>query len=546
MANKWDIEALRGEGLQAIANSQNYVTAAIRGNGKSPVTITNPDLTANERQLFDWYDMDAGMDLNTLGGDLELFKNATATMKAAAERQHGQLQRLIGLWEGKGSESANDFLKTHNSTADAVTDEFGKVSTGLDGLRNALWNIVDLKKQASTMVDGLVTDRTHFDSAVATYKTGMGDKSQADETNATMIGPHVKNNIEGQLLPAFKKAWSAGGGAYDTLINGLKQKLPPDFKLPPGVFGPDYDTTDEPAKTPKGKGKQDDKDGGETSGDSGQSGNSGVNSGAGGGTASGGMQGTATPASATGSPGGQLSGAAQQQGAGQGQQGMDPSQMVSGMTGALTGALSSIGQAASGIVSAITEGISSIPFDQMGQGPGDDQFDGRADEAADKKDEAAADGKKDPDAKMAAAKDAAIEEARADSGATFATDGKPASGIQLAGAGGLEATPTATPGQTTPGAPLGATPTGTIPPAAGGLSAAQPAGSSASLTPHPVQAQPPTVPQHPEPQSAAARQPSPLPSVGPPDASAQPQEAKTEAGETPCEIAADELPKAGR
>ncbi|MDM1914262.1 hypothetical protein PP315_04550, partial [Mycobacteroides abscessus] len=108
------------------------------------------------------------------------------------------------------------------------------------------------------------------------------------------------------------------------------------------------------------------------------------------------------------------------------------------------------------------------------------------------------------------------------------------------------ATPTAAPGQTTPGAPLGATPTGTIPPAAGGLSAAQPAGSSASLTPHPVQAQPPTVPQHPEPQSAAARQPSPLPSVGPTDASAQPQEAKTEAGETPCEIAADELPKAGR
>lgn len=108
------------------------------------------------------------------------------------------------------------------------------------------------------------------------------------------------------------------------------------------------------------------------------------------------MQGTATPASATGNAGGQLSGAGQQQGAGQGQQGMDPSQMLSGMTGALTGALSSIGQAASGIVSAITEGISSIPFDQMGQGLGDDQFDGRADEAADKKDEAVADGKKDP------------------------------------------------------------------------------------------------------------------------------------------------------
>lgn len=61
--------------------------------------------------------------------------------------------------------------------------------------------------------------------------------------------------------------------AYDTLINGLKQELPPDFKLPPGVFGPDYDTTDEPAKTTKGKGKQDDKDGGETSGESGESGN---------------------------------------------------------------------------------------------------------------------------------------------------------------------------------------------------------------------------------------------------------------------------------
>ncbi|SIN14448.1 Uncharacterised protein [Mycobacteroides abscessus subsp. abscessus] len=97
MANKWDIEALRGEGLQAIANSQNYVTAAIRGNGKSPVTITNPDLTANERQLFDWYDMDAGMDLNTLGGDLELFKNATAKGgRGTPARTAATADRLVG------------------------------------------------------------------------------------------------------------------------------------------------------------------------------------------------------------------------------------------------------------------------------------------------------------------------------------------------------------------------------------------------------------------------------------------------------------------
>ncbi|WP_078280267.1 hypothetical protein [Mycobacteroides franklinii] len=544
MANKWDIEALRGEGLSAITNSQNYVTAAIRGNGKSPVTITNPDLTANERQLFDWYDMDAGMDLNKLGADLELFKTAAATMKAAAERQHGQLQQLVGLWEGKGSEAANDFLKTHNSTADSVTDEFGKVSTGLDGLRNALWNIVDLKKQASTMVDGLVTDRAHFDSAVATYKTGTGDKSKADETNATMIGPHVKNNVEGQLLPALKNAWRAGGGAYDTLINGLKSKLPPGFTLPPGVFGPEADSTDESTNPPK----DNDKVKKRVTNDQDTGGSSDGAGGAASGTASGGMQGTATPASAMGNQGGQMSNAGQQQGAGQGQQGMDPSQMVSGVTGALTGALSSIGQAASGIVSAITEGLSNIPFDQMGGHDGNpgDKLDGTADEAADKKDEGKDGGtdkadKKDPDAKMAAAKDAAIHEARADAGGTFATDGKPAPGVQLAGAGGLEATPPSTPGQTTPGAPLGATPPGTVPPAAGGMPAAQSAGSTAPVAPHPVQAQQPAPAQH-----AEQQQPSPLPSVGPDNPSAQPRAAKADAGETPCEIAADELPKAGR
>lgn len=546
MANKWDIEALRGEGLAAIANSQNYVTAAIRGNGKSPVTITNPDLTANERQLFDWYDMDAGMDLNKLGADLELFKSAAATMKAAAERQHGQLQQLVGLWEGKGSEAANDFLKTHNSTADSVTDEFGKVSTGLDGLRNALWNIVDLKKQASTMVDGLVTDRAHFDSAVATYKTGTGDKSKADETNATMIGPHVKNNVEGRLLPALKNAWSSGGGAYDTLINGLKTDVPAKFTSPPGVFGPEADSTDDSTDPPKDKDKVKKR----VTNDQGAGGSSDGGGGAASGTASGGMQGTATPASAMGNQGGQMSNAGQQQGAGQGQgqQGMDPSQMVSGVTGALTGALSSIGQAASGIVSAITEGLSNIPFDQMGGHDGNpgDKLDGTADEAADKKDEGKDGGadkadKKDPDTKMAAAKDAAVQEARADAGGTFATDGKPAPGVQLAGAGGLEATPPSTPGQTTPGVPFGATPSGTVPPAAGGMPAAQSAGSTAPVGPHPVQVQQPAPAQH-----AEQQQPSPLPSVGPNNPSAQPQAAKADAGETPCEIAADELPKAGR
>ncbi|OHT88814.1 hypothetical protein [Mycobacteroides saopaulense] len=545
MAGRYDIESLRSEGIQAVANSQNYTTAAIRGNGKSPVTITNPDLTANERQLFDWYDMDAGMDLDALGADLELFKGAVTTMKSAAERQHGQLQQLMGMWEGKGSEAANQFLRTHNSTADAVTGEFGKVSTGLDGLREALWNIVDLKKQATTMVDGLVTDRASFDSAVATYKTGTGDKSVADETNATKIGPHVQQNIEGKWLPAMKTAWAKGGEAYDTLINGLKQELPPEFKSPPGQFGPEYDADNNPETKPKDKdrkGKSEAPRGSDTGGAQ-----SGGDSGSAGGTASGGMQGTATPASALGNQGGQMSGVGQQQGAGQGQgqQGMDPSQIVSGLTGAMTGALGSIGQAASGIVSAITEGLSNIPFDQMGQGgePGpDDKIDGKADEAADKVDDKT--DKKDPDTKMAAAKDAAIQEARTDAGATFATDGKPAptSGVQLAGAGGLEAAP-APAGQTTPGAPFGTTPPGTVPPP--GMPA-QPAGATAPVNPPPVQAQQPTPTAHPEPQPAAAPQPSPLPSAGPASPSAKAQAAGTETGETPCEIAADELPKAGR
>ncbi|MEU9804820.1 hypothetical protein [Mycobacterium sp. NPDC050853] len=521
MAGKYDIEALRSEGIQAIANSQNYTTAAIRGNGKSPVTITNPDLTANERQLFDWYDMDAGMNLNTLGADLELFKSAVTTMKSAAERQHGQLQQLMGMWGGKGSEAANQFLRTHNSTADEVTEEFGKVSTGLDSLRDALWNIVDLKKQASTMVDGLVSDRTAFDNAVATYKTGAGDRATADETNATKIGPHVKDSIEGKWLPAMKTAWSKGGEAYDTLINGLKQKLPQEFKTPPGQFGPEYDSGTDPQTNPQTNPKDKDKGKG---GDE-QPGGGGKDGGSATGTATGGMQGTATPASAMGNQSGQMPSGGQQQGAGQGQgqQGMDPSQIVSGLTGAMTGAMGSIGQMASGIVSAITEGLSNIPFDQMGQGgePGagedkpEDKFDGKVDEAADKKD---------PDAKMAAAKDAAIQEARSDAGGTFATDGKPASipGIQLAGAGGLEATPTA-PGQTTPGTPLGMTPPGAMPPQAGPM---------APVTPPPVQTPQPTAPLHVEPQAPAP--------------AAQPQAAGTDAGETPCEIAADELPKAGR
>ncbi|MGH3725342.1 MAG: hypothetical protein ACRDUS_14625 [Mycobacterium sp.] len=524
MADKYDIESLRSEGMQAIANSQNYTTAAIRGNGKSPVTITNPDLTANERQLFDWYDMDAGMNLNTLGGDLELFKNAVTTMKSAAERQHGQLKLLMGMWEGKGSEAANQFLRTHNSTADAVTEEFGKVSTGLDGLRGALWTIVDLKKEASTLVDGFVTNRAQFDSAVATYKTGTGDKSKADETNANLIGPHVKNNIEGKWLPAMKIAWGKGGEAYDALTTGLKVKLPPDFKSPPGQFGPEYDSDGDSQnkpedKKPKSKGRDDGSSAGGSDDGSGTSGAS---------TAAGGMQGAATPASGMGNVnGGQMPG--QQQGQGQQGQGMDPSQIVSGLTSAMTGALGSIGGAASGIVSAITEGLGSIPFDQMGGHDGqpgsgddkpDDRVDGKADEAADKKD---------PDTKMAAAKESAIQEARTDAGGTFAADGKPAPGVQLAGAGGPEATPAA-PGQTTPGAPLGTTPPGAVPPVTGGSPSAQPAGSATPVTPPPAQVQ----------------QPSPIPAVGPTNPPARPQAAGTDAGETPCEIAADELPKAGR
>lgn len=508
MAGKYDIESLRSEGIQAIANSQNYTTTAIRGNGKSPVTITNPDLTANERQLFDWYDMDAGMDLNKLGADLELFKSAVTTMKSAAERQHGQLQQLMGMWEGKGSEAANQFLRTHNSTADAVTKEFGQVSTGLDGLRETLWTIVDLKKQASTMVDGLVTDRASFDSAVATYKTGTGDRSVADETNATKIGPHVQQNIEGKWLPAMKAAWGKGGEAYDTFTSALKQELPAEFKNPPGQLGPEYDSDTESPQNSTDRDRDKNK-GGKQEPDAAGGGQSSAANGSAGGGAGGGMQGTATPASAMGNQGGQMAGGGQQgAGQGQGQQGMDPSQIVSGLTGAMTGALGSIGQAASGIVSAITEGLSNIPFDQLGQGgdAGDekpeDKIDGKADEAADKKD---------PDAKMAAAKDAAIQEARSDAGATFATDGKPMQG---------------------PG----------VPPSTGGLSAAQPAGSMSPVNPPPVHTQQPNAAQHPEP----AQQPSPVPSVGPSNRQPQPQAAGTDAGETPCEIAADELPKAGR
>ncbi|MUM18158.1 hypothetical protein FZI91_03360 [Mycobacterium sp. CBMA271] len=521
MANNYDIESLRSEGMQALANSQEYTLAAVQGHGAA---ITGE--IAGPGKLFDVYDMDAGLNLHTLGGDLELFKTAAATMTSAVERQRGQLKELMGFWEGDGSQAANDFLTNHNATAAAVSNEFTQVSKGLDGLRETLYKLAGLKTEATTNVDDLVTpDRQHFDAAVATYKYGTGDKPEADETNEYKIGPHVKNNIEGQWLPAMQNAKDKFGQAYDALINGLKEDLPPGFKLPndSGDVDPEGNPRDG-KKEPEDKNRDGVPD--ESVGSDGKSGAS-----TGHGTNTGGVQGSATPASGMSnySQGGPNAGQTPGQQQGQGQ-GMDPSQMVSGMTSALTGALTSIGQAASGIVSAITEGLSNIPFDQMGgeHGPGDDKpedkFDGKADEAADKSDKKDTD----PDAKMAAAKEAAIHEARSDAGGTFATDGKPASGpgIQLAGAGGLDAATPATPGQTVPGTPLGSTPLGSVPPSTASTPPAQPAAQMSPVTP------PPAAQQHTEP-----------PQQRPP---AQPQATGTDAGETPCEIAADELPKAGR
>lgn len=485
MADQYDVDGRLNEGLPNVNHSQSLTSTAHKHG------FNNPDLTANESQLLDWYKLDEGMDLGKLTSDAQLFGSAVTKMSDAAETQHTQTNKLKGLWEGDGAEAANTFIKTHNTTADSVVKEFGLVQTGLGSLRDALWRIVDGKVQTAISVDG---------------EAPAGEASDED------IKKYVETKIQGEWLPAMQKAWGAEGSAYDTFTSALGQDVPADFQTP-GQLGPEWTGHNTPAgtptNTPNNNGTQ--SSGDDSGGSGGDTGSTGTDTGT-----------TGTETDSTGTDTGSYnsgdSGYGSTGTSNSGSQSSDPSSMISGLTSGLTEGLSSVGEMFSGLAGGLTEALQSIPFDQMAQGG--DGLDGLASQASDDATSGISEGVDgDPDTRLAAAKEDAISEAQSD--AVAPTDGKADErhGVMLAGAGPADS-PEGAIGQTSPGGP----------PSTGAAPAAQGLGGAQQLAP-----------------AVAAPAASPLPAAGPVEESVQPQaRVENAAGETPCEIAADELPKVGR
>ena len=202
------------------------------------VGYQNPDLTLHSAQVRDWYASEDGLDLRALEADRAAL-DATATATDNARRlQEEQADALAGAWQGRGADASRAFLGRHAEASVAAASAVRDAADALAALRDDLWHAVDAKVGAATEIEGRRhTERAEWLAATRTVTTGAGDRGVASEFVDQQVKPFVDNDIRTEWLAAMQKAMAAASAAYDEATSVLTGDPATPFEVP-GDLGP--------------------------------------------------------------------------------------------------------------------------------------------------------------------------------------------------------------------------------------------------------------------------------------------------------------------
>lgn len=241
VAENFDVAARLADAHPAVSNVGDYVWAC------HLLGFHDPDLTLHAAQVRDWYGSEDGLDLRALAADCGALEAALVATENAMGRQDDQLAVLSGAWHGRGAEASREFLRRHNLESAAVVAAIRNAADTLATLRDDLWQTIDGKVNAAIEIDDRsAVQRDEWLAAAHTVTTGLGDRSAASELVDQQIKPFVDNDIRADWLTAMRTAMASVAASYDDAAAALAVG-PPTFAIP-GDLGPTW--TSPPSDVP--------------------------------------------------------------------------------------------------------------------------------------------------------------------------------------------------------------------------------------------------------------------------------------------------------
>ncbi len=232
MPEEFDVRSRLAEGEPAVENLQHYVWACHQ------IGYQHPDLTLHAVQIRDWYGSEDGMDLTALHHDWLALEDAARASQDALAVQDRQLSVLSAAWQGAGAEASADFIRRHGEASAAVAAAVRTATEAVRALRESLWRAVDAKVEAVVAIEGRAqAHRAEWLAAAATLRTGVGDRAVAAELVDQAVKPFVDSSIRSDWLTAMRTAMSSATDAYERAAAELAAEHQPVFDIP-GDLGP--------------------------------------------------------------------------------------------------------------------------------------------------------------------------------------------------------------------------------------------------------------------------------------------------------------------
>ncbi|WP_166902811.1 hypothetical protein [Mycobacterium sp. DL440] len=196
------------------------------------------DLTRYRYQVRDWYAAEDGLDLRMLDAECTSLVAAAAAAEQALRLQDNHFLNLSRAWQGAGARASMDFLARHATSAAQVSAGIRGAAATLTRLRDNLWDAVDAKVSAALQIEERQAgQRGTWLAAARAVSTGVGDRSVASELIDTQVKPFVANDIGGDWLTAMRSTTRAVADAYAQALTALRAEVQPVFGIP-GELGP--------------------------------------------------------------------------------------------------------------------------------------------------------------------------------------------------------------------------------------------------------------------------------------------------------------------
>lgn len=227
----FDVDHRLSEARPAVGNTQDYV-AACRALG-----YQNPDLTAHDAQILEWFSGEDGLDLAVLDADCARLLEAIAAAEDVTRMEHEALDSIITVWEGGSGSVAADFVQRHCRAGAATLASLRSASEACAALRDILWRAVDAKAAGAIAIDDRrAGERGAWLTAAHTVTGGGRDRSASVDIVEKAIMPYVDSDIRTEWVGSMRLAIATVDTAFRDAIGRIQHCATVDFEVPSQIL----------------------------------------------------------------------------------------------------------------------------------------------------------------------------------------------------------------------------------------------------------------------------------------------------------------------